>query len=209
MKLESLKDLYLEQLKDLYSAETQLVEALPKMAEAASARDLRQGFNEHLRQTQEHVRRLERIFQDLGDSPKGHTCEGMKGLVKEGEEMIKMRGEPAVIDAGLIAAAQRVEHYEIATYGSARTFADQLGEKAAAKLLQQTLEEEAAANEKLTSIAENGVNREAAAGDEGRVRGEGGHIGRMRGEGAREGMRVHRTGTRSAARGNRQPPRSR
>lgn len=161
MKLESLKDLYLEQLKDLYSAETQLVEALPKMAEAASARDLRQGFNEHLRQTQEHVRRLERIFQDLGDSPKGHTCEGMKGLVKEGEEMIKMRGEPSVIDAGLIAAAQRVEHYEIAGYGTVRTYAELLGRSEHVALLERTLQEEEDTDEKLTQLAESHVNEEA------------------------------------------------
>ncbi|RPH57120.1 ferritin-like domain-containing protein [bacterium] len=161
MKLESLKDLYLEQLKDLYSAETQLVEALPKMAEAASARDLRQGFNEHLRQTQEHVRRLERIFQDLGDSPKGHTCEGMKGLVKEGEEMIKMRGEPSVIDAGLIAAAQRVEHYEIAGYGTVRTYAELLGRSEHVALLEKTLQEEEDTDEKLTQLAESHVNEEA------------------------------------------------
>lgn len=161
MKLESLKDLYLEQLKDLYSAETQLVEALPKMAEAASARDLRQAFNDHLRQTAEHVRRLERIFQDLGDSPKGHTCEGMKGLVKEGEEMIKMQGEPAVLDAGLIAAAQRVEHYEIAGYGTVRTYAELLGRSEHVSLLERTLQEEEDTDEKLTQLAESHVNEEA------------------------------------------------
>ena len=161
MKLESLKDLYLEQLKDLYSAETQLVEALPKMAEAASARDLRQAFTEHLRQTQEQVRRLERIFQDLGESPKGHTCEGMKGLVKEGEEMIKMRGEPAVLDAGLIAAAQRVEHYEIAGYGTVRTYAELLGRDEHVSLLERTLQEEEDTDERLTQLAESHVNEEA------------------------------------------------
>ncbi|HYO13297.1 MAG TPA: ferritin-like domain-containing protein [Thermoanaerobaculia bacterium] len=161
MKLESLKDLYLEQLKDLYSAETQLVEALPKMAEAATARDLRQAFNEHLRQTEEQVRRLERIFQDLGSSPKGHTCEGMKGLIKEGEEMIKMRGEPAVLDAGLIAAAQRVEHYEIAGYGTVRTYAELLGRDEHVSLLERTLQEEEDTDERLTQLAESHVNEEA------------------------------------------------
>ena len=161
MKLESLKDLYLEQLKDLYSAETQLVEALPRMEEAASARDLRQAFNDHLRQTQEQVRRLERIFQDLGESPKGHTCEGMKGLVKEGEEMIKRRGEPAVLDAGLIAAAQRVEHYEIAGYGTVRTYAELLGRDEHVSLLEKTLQEEEDTDEKLTQLAESHVNEEA------------------------------------------------
>jgi ferritin-like metal-binding protein YciE len=161
MKLESLKDLYLEQLKDLYSAETQLVDALPRMAEAATARDLRQAFNEHLRQTQEQVRRLERIFQDLGENPKGHTCEGMKGLVKEGEEMIKMRGEPAVLDAGLIAAAQRVEHYEIAGYGTVRTYAELLGRDEHVSLLERTLQEEEDTDERLTQLAESHVNEEA------------------------------------------------
>ncbi|MDP9122982.1 MAG: ferritin-like domain-containing protein, partial [Acidobacteriota bacterium] len=121
MKLESMKDLYVEQLRDLYSAETQLLEALPKMAEAATAPDLKKGFSDHLRQTREHRVRLERIFKKLGMNPEGETCQGMKGLIKEGQEMIKNRGEDAVRDAGLIAAAQRVEHYEIAGYGTVRT----------------------------------------------------------------------------------------
>jgi len=161
MKLESLKDLYLEQLKDLYSAETQLVDALPKMAERASSPDLKQGFQEHLRQTQEHVRRLEQIFQDIGETPKGHTCEGMKGLIREGEEMIKMQGDAKVIDAGLIAAAQRVEHYEIAGYGTVRTYAEMLGKQQHATLLERTLQEEEMADEKLTQLAESHVNEEA------------------------------------------------
>ncbi|HKH46572.1 MAG TPA: ferritin-like domain-containing protein [Thermoanaerobaculia bacterium] len=164
MKLESLKDLYLEQLKDLYSAETQLVDALPKMAERATSPDLKQGFQEHLRQTQEQVRRLEQIFQDLGDSPKGHTCEGMKGLIKEGDEMIKMQGDPKVIDAGLIAAAQRVEHYEIAGYGTVRTYAEMLGKEMHATLLERTLQEEEMTDEKLSQLAESHVNEEAMAG---------------------------------------------
>jgi ferritin-like metal-binding protein YciE len=161
MKLESLKDLYLEQLKDLYSAETQLVEALPKMAEAATSPDLRRGFTEHLRQTEEHVRRLERIFSELGEKPTGHTCEGMKGLIKEGNEMIKMRGEPSVIDAGLIAAAQRVEHYEIAGYGTVRTYAELLGKEDHVTLLERTLQEEEETDERLTELAESHVNEEA------------------------------------------------
>ena len=161
MKLESLKDLYLEQLKDLYSAETQLVEALPKMAGAASAPDLRKAFNDHLLQTNEHVSRLERIFQNLGESPKGHTCEGMKGLIKEGEEMIKMKGEPSVLDAGLIAAAQRVEHYEIAGYGTVRTYAELLGRDEHVALLERTLQEEEETDERLTELAESHVNEEA------------------------------------------------
>jgi len=161
MKLESLKDLYLEQLKDLYSAESQIVDALPKMAEAATSPDLKKAFNDHLRQTEEHVRRLERIFQDLQESPKGKECEGMKGLVKEGEEMMKMRGEPAALDAGLIAAAQRVEHYEIAGYGTVRTYAELLGRDEHVSLLEQTLREEEETDERLTELAESHVNEEA------------------------------------------------
>jgi ferritin-like metal-binding protein YciE len=163
MKLESLKDLYLEQLKDLYSAETQLVQALPDMARAATSPDLKSAFNDHLRQTEEHVRRLERIFQDLQQDPKGHTCEGMKGLVKEGQEMIKMRGEASVLDAGLIAAAQRVEHYEIAGYGTVRTYAELLGKDDHVSLLERTLQEEEQADELLTELAESHVNEEALA----------------------------------------------
>ena len=163
MKLESLKDLYLEQLKDLYSAETQLIEALPKMAQGATSPDLRKGFSDHLRQTEEHVRRLERIFQDLRENPKGHTCEGMKGLVKEGEQMIHMRGETSVLDAGLIAAAQRVEHYEIAGYGTVRTYAELLGKDEHVSLLERTLQEEEETDERLTELAESCVNEEALA----------------------------------------------
>jgi len=162
MKLESLKDLYLEQLKDLYSAETQIVDALPRMAEAANSADLRKAFNDHLRQTEEHVRRLERIFQDLQESPKGHTCEGMKGLLKEGSEMVKMKGEPSVLDAGLIAAAQRVEHYEIAGYGCVRAFATLLGNEEAARVLEETLKEEKETDERLTELAMSEINEEAA-----------------------------------------------
>lgn len=161
MKLESLKDLYLEQLKDLYSAETQLLDALPKMADGASASDLKQAFSAHHRQTQEHVRRLERIFKDLGESPKGHTCEGMKGLVREGEQMLSTKGEPSVLDAGLIAAAQRVEHYEIAGYGTVRTYAELLGRDEHVTLLERTLDEEEETDELLSRLAESHVNEEA------------------------------------------------
>jgi ferritin-like metal-binding protein YciE len=164
MKLESLKDLYLEQLKDLYSAETQLLDALPKMAERATSADLKQGFQEHLRQTREHMHRLEQIFSDLGDTPKGHSCEGMKGLIKEGEEMIKMKGEDKVIDAGLIAAAQRVEHYEIAGYGTVRTYAEMLGHSQHVTLLERTLQEEEMTDEKLSQLAESHINQEATVG---------------------------------------------
>ncbi len=161
MKLESLKDLYMEQLKDLYSAETQLVDALPKMADACNSPELKNAFREHLNQTRQHVTRLEQIFKKLDESPKGETCEGMKGLLKEGEAMMKMKGEPEVIDAGLIAAAQRVEHYEIAGYGTVRTYAELIGDQDAVRLLERTLQEEEEADEKLTEIAESHINQEA------------------------------------------------
>jgi len=161
MKLESLKDLFTEQLKDLYSAETQLVDALPKMADAAHAPELKNAFREHLNQTKQHVDRLEQIFRRVGESPKGETCEGMKGLIKEGQEMIKMKGEPEVLDAGLIAAAQRVEHYEMAGYGTVRTYAELLGDPESVRLLEKTLQEEEEADEKLTEIAESHINQEA------------------------------------------------
>jgi len=164
MKLESLKDLYMEQLKDLYSAETQLVDALPKMAEAATSPDLKKGFKDHLKQTEEHVTRLEKIFKDLGVSGTGETCEGMKGLIKEGGEMAKMKGEDAARDAGLIAAAQRVEHYEIAVYGTVRTYAELLGYDKHVTLLEKTLNEEQETDEKLTDLAESHINQEAMVG---------------------------------------------
>jgi ferritin-like metal-binding protein YciE len=167
MKLESLKDLYLEQLKDLYSAETQLVEALPKMAEAATAPDLKKGFTDHLRQTKEQVKRLEQIFKNLGESPEGTKCKGMEGLVKEGSEMIKMKGEDAARDAGLIAAAQRVEHYEIAAYGTVRTYAELLGHDEHVTLLEKTLNEEEDTDERLTQLAESHINEEALVGEAG------------------------------------------
>ena len=163
MKLESLNDLYLEQLRDLYSAETQIVDALPKMVEAATSPDLKKGFSDHLRQTEEHVSRLERIFTDLQEKPKGETCEAMKGLIKEGSSMVKANGEPAAIDAGLIAAAQRVEHYEIAGYGTVCTYAEMLGHADHKKLLAMTLDEEKATDQKLTSLAEGKINLRAAS----------------------------------------------
>jgi ferritin-like metal-binding protein YciE len=134
------------------------------MAERATSPDLKKGFQDHLRQTQEHVTRLEQIFRDLGDSPKGHTCEGMKGLIKEGEEMIKMKGDDKVIDAGLIAAAQRVEHYEIAGYGTLRTYAEMLGHAQHVTLLERTLQEEEMTDEKLSQLAESHINQEATVG---------------------------------------------
>ncbi|MBA3946570.1 MAG: ferritin-like domain-containing protein [Herpetosiphonaceae bacterium] len=161
MKLETLRDLYVEQLQDLYSAENQLVKALPKMAKAASHAQLQSAFQEHLTQTQNHVQRLEQIFQQLGTKAGGQTCHGMEGLIIEGDEMIKTKGEPAAIDAGLIAAAQRVEHYEIAGYGCVRTYAQLLGEKQGQSLLQQTLDEEGETDKKLTQLAESVINLEA------------------------------------------------
>jgi ferritin-like metal-binding protein YciE len=162
MKNENLRELLVEELKDLYSAENQLTKALPKVAKNASDPQLKKAIENHLKETEGHVARLEQIFEKLDESPKGKTCEGMKGLITEADERIKEGGEPAVLDAGLIADAQRVEHYEISAYGSARTFANLLGEKEVVRLLEQTLKEEKAADEKLTSIAES-INVEAKA----------------------------------------------
>jgi ferritin-like metal-binding protein YciE len=162
MKNENLRELLVEELKDLYSAENQLTKALPKVAKNASDPQLKKAIESHLKETEGHVQRLEQIFEQLDESPKGKTCEGMKGLISEADERIKEGGEPAVLDAGLIADAQRVEHYEIAAYGSAKNFANLLGEKQIVTLLDATLKEEKAADEKLTSIAES-VNVEAKA----------------------------------------------
>jgi len=163
MKLETLKDLYLEQLRDLHSAETQLVDELPKLAEAAHAPELARAIQDHLRETQTQVDRLETIFRHLKEDAKGETCMGMKGLIKEAQEMVKMRGEPEVIDAGLIAAAQRVEHYEIAAYGTVCTYAEMLGYDHHHQLLGRTLEEEKLADEKLTLLATSRINADAVA----------------------------------------------
>jgi len=160
-KMATLEDLYTDLLKDLYSAEKQLVKALPKLAKNASSPDLQKAFQEHLRQTEGHVERIERIFTDMEGSPRGKKCVGMEGLIEEGNELLQEDTEPDVLDAGLIAAAQKVEHYEIAGYGTARTWAERLGYDKAARLLQQTLDEESMANEKLTKIAESHVNMEA------------------------------------------------
>lgn len=162
MKMETMRELYIEELKDLYSAETQITKALPKLAETATSSELRQAFENHLEETENHVARLEQIFEGLDESPKGKTCEGMKGLLKEGDEMASEEGDTDVIDAGLISAAQRVEHYEIAAYGSVRTYAELLGENEAVELLNATLEEEKAADEKLTQVAKK-INLEAKA----------------------------------------------
>ncbi|MBC7870084.1 MAG: ferritin-like domain-containing protein [Chitinophagaceae bacterium] len=161
MALENLRDLYIEQLRDIYSAETQLTEALPKMAKAASNTELRKGFEGHLKETQEHIKRLEQIFKGLDVKSSGKKCKGMEGLIKEGVEMIEEEGADAVKDAGLIAAAQRIEHYEIAAYGTVHAYAETLGEDAAGPLLMQTLDEEKATDHKLTQLAETHLNAEA------------------------------------------------
>lgn len=161
MILDSLQKLYISELRDLYSAENQLVKALPKMAKGASTDDLRDAFAKHLKQTETHVERLEEIFEELEENPRGKTCHAMKGLIEEGSEILDQEGDPTVIDAGIIVAAQKVEHYEIASYGSVRTFARLLGEKKAEDLLQATLDEESDANELLNQLAETTVNPEA------------------------------------------------
>jgi ferritin-like metal-binding protein YciE len=161
MQKDSLQQLYIDELKDLYSAETQMVKALPKMAKASSNAELRQGFEEHLRQTSEHVSRLEQIFEMLGEKPTGKKCLGMEGLIKEGSETMREDYEEAVMDAALIGAAQRVEHYEIAGYGTVRAFAELLRESEHVSLLEQTLQEEKQTDDKLTQLAER-VNSEAS-----------------------------------------------
>src|SRR6188474_3520405 len=160
-KLRTLDDLYTDMLKDLYSAEKQLVKALPKMAKNAQSPDLQKAFQEHLKQTEGHVERIERIFSDMDGSPRGKKCVGMEGLIEEGNELLQEDAEPDVLDAGLIAAAQKVEHYEIAGYGTARAWAQRLGYNDHVRILQETLDEEALANEKLTELAESFINMEA------------------------------------------------
>ena len=161
MTIDTMDDLFLEQIEDLYDAEKRLVKALPKMAEASTSPALRQAVESHLEQTRGHVQRLETIFRQLGKDPKAETCEAMKGLIEEGEDTIGDIDNLALRDAGVIAAANRVEHYEIAAYGSARSFAKTLGYQEAVSLLEQTLHEEKEADQKLTSIAESAVNQEA------------------------------------------------
>jgi ferritin-like metal-binding protein YciE len=165
MKENRLKHLYVEELKDLFSAENQLLKALPKMAKASTSAGLRAGFEEHLEQTKEHVARLEKIFKTLGETAGGKKCKGMAGLIEEGAEMIAEDPDPEELDAGLISAAQRVEHYEIAGYGCVSAYAKLLGEDRALSLLQQTLEEEKEADKKLTQLSGR-INVEAADSEE-------------------------------------------
>lgn len=164
MKMTTLQDLFVHELKDLLSAEKQLIKALPKMARAATNEKLQSAFESHLAETENQVARLEEIFSELDIPTRGAKCEAMKGLIEEGKEILEEEMEDDVRDAALICAAQRVEHYEIAAYGCARTFAEQLGHEQAARLLQQSLEEEASADQKLTQIATSQVNSEALAG---------------------------------------------
>ena len=161
MKLNTLQKLYTDELRDLYNAENQLLKALPKMAKAASSEELKEAFEQHLEQTKGHVKRLEQVFEELDEKPKGKTCRAMKGLIQEGSEILEEDGETSVRDAGIIVAAQKVEHYEIAGYGSVRTFAHLLGQNKAAELLQATLDEESETNEVLNRLAESVINPEA------------------------------------------------
>lgn len=162
MKISNLEDLLTDELKDLYSAENQLIKALPKMAKTAKSKELRAAFEEHLKQTQTQLERIERVAKDLGVSPKGKKCVGMEGLIEEGKEIMSEAEEVGAMEAGMIGAAQKVEHYEIAAYGTAIAHARQLGFNNVASILEKTLEEEKMTDEKLTKLAENQVNVQAA-----------------------------------------------
>lgn len=164
MPMDTLRALLAHELQDLYSAEQQLVDALPKMEEGATDPDLKQAIRDHLKQTRNHVDRLDNAFGALSLSASGEVCRGMQGLIEEGSKMLKEKGDAAVRDAGIISAAQRIEHYEIAGYGSARTFAQKLGENGVAELLQKTLDEEGETDERLTQLAKSKINVEAMAG---------------------------------------------
>jgi ferritin-like metal-binding protein YciE len=162
MKIKTLEDLLADELKDLYSAENMIVKALPKMVKNTKSKELRTAFEEHLKQTENHVKRIEQACDDLGISPRGKKCVGMEGIIEEGKEILSNGSDQDALEAGLIAAAQKVEHYEIAAYGTAAAHARQLGFNAVAQTLDKTLEEEKTTDEKLTKIAENQVNVQAA-----------------------------------------------
>ncbi len=164
MEINSLRELYIDQLRDLYDAENQLIKALPRMAKEASSDELRQAIEEHLEQTRGQAERLEQIFEQLGEKPKAKKCKGMQGVIEEGKETLEEDMEEDTKDAAIIAAAQRVEHYEISGYGTARTYANLLGENEAAELLEETLNEEKETDQKLTQLAEE-INVEAAQGE--------------------------------------------
>ena len=166
MEMETLRDLYIDELKDLYSAEKQLVKALPKMAKNATNPQLKQAFTDHLAQTEGHVERLEQIFEMLDESPRGKKCVGMEGLIEEAKELLEEDAQDEVLDAGLISKAQHVEHYEIAGYGTVRSYALMLGETEQATLLKETLDEEATTDKLLTKLAESSINVDAVTGEE-------------------------------------------
>jgi ferritin-like metal-binding protein YciE len=166
MEINDLQDLFVEDLRDLYSAENQLLKALPKMAKAATSPELKQAFEMHIEETKGQVERLQQIFDQLGEKPTGKKCAAMEGLIEEGKELMSEDIADDVLDAALIGAAQKVEHYEIAGYGTARTYAKLLGNREAAQLLQQTLDEEGATDKKLTKLAVSHINLEAQDGDE-------------------------------------------
>ena len=193
MQMNSLRELYVEELRDLYSAENQILKALPRMIRAASNKDLQRAFTLHERQTQQHVKRLDRIFRMLDESSRGKKCKGMEGLLEEGQELIKERPEPEVLDAGLISAAQRVEHYEMAGYGTVRTYARQLGEEEQANLLQETLNEEGETDKLLTSLAESSINIEADQADDEEMESVGNGSGSGRSGGMRRRAATKRT----------------
>jgi ferritin-like metal-binding protein YciE len=163
MSLDSMEKLFLEELKDIYHAEKQLIRALPRMAKAAESPELQQAFTKHLKETQGQVQRLERVFKELGQPARGKRCKGMEGLVEEGKEKMEEDGEAPVMDAALIASAQKVEHYEMAAYGCLRTYAQLLGYSEAARLLEETLKEEEATDKKLTELGESGINEAAVS----------------------------------------------
>ena len=162
MSLDSLEKLFIEELKDIYNAEKQLTRALPRMAKAAESPELEQAFTSHLKETEGQIKRLERVFQQVGQAARGKKCKAMEGLIEEGKELMEEESEPQVLDAALISAAQKVEHYEIAAYGCLRTYAELLGFSEAAQLLKQNLQEEEAADKKLNALAEGGINESAA-----------------------------------------------
>jgi ferritin-like metal-binding protein YciE len=161
MKMKTMEDLFVHELKDLYSAEKQILKALPKMAKAASDEQLKMAFEDHMTETEKQVERLDQIFEELGISGRGHKCKAMEGLLEEGKEILEMDADPEVLDAAMIAAAQRVEHYEIAGYGCARTYAEQLGHADAAELLQASLDEEGNTDKRLTDLAMQRINQAA------------------------------------------------
>jgi ferritin-like metal-binding protein YciE len=163
MSLDSLETLFIDELRDIYNGEKQILKALPRMAKAAESPELQQAFTKHLKETEGQVQRLERVFRDLGQAVRGKQCKGMQGLIEEGKEKMEKDGEGPVIDAALIASAQKVEHYEIAAYGCLRTYARLLGHTQAVKLLEQTLAEEEATDKKLTELGEGGINEAAVA----------------------------------------------